>query len=231
MDVERRQRKKREARERILAACERAFRDRGFDAATVEEIALAADVSRQTFFNYFPSKEAALTELGFRWMAAIQDAAVAEVERGSRETGALAPGVLGRMGAAMRSQMRAFEADRAFARLVFTRSGVMFPQGPHVGGHGDRARLERTRDLFAGAIAMVRLAQASGEMRSDAAPEQIAEILVATMFVTVRLALTDYWEVGADLETRVMRAMTLVIEGLAESPGRARVTGSHRGDP
>jgi AcrR family transcriptional regulator len=212
----RRERKKREARERIVETCERLFRERGLDRTTVEEIAEAADISRQTFFNYFPSKEAALTEVGFRWMDASQAAAVEAVRGGPPEAS-----VLSRMGAALRAQMRLFEADRAFARLVFTRSGVMFPQGPHVDVPADKARLERTRGLFAGNVALVRAGQSRGEIRDDASPEQIAEILVATMYVTVRLALTDYWEVGADLEPRVMRAMELVIGGLATRPGLA----------
>jgi len=42
-----------------MAAIELAF-ERGVDGATVDEISRRADVSARTFFNYFPSKEAAL---------------------------------------------------------------------------------------------------------------------------------------------------------------------------
>ncbi len=56
------QRKERTHR-RLLEEAERLFRNKGFDAVTVEEIAIAADVAKGTFFNYFESKEILLGEL------------------------------------------------------------------------------------------------------------------------------------------------------------------------
>jgi AcrR family transcriptional regulator len=59
----RRARKRREIRERIQQAAQELFLDMGYDHVTVEQVADRADVSRATFFNYYPSKAALLREL------------------------------------------------------------------------------------------------------------------------------------------------------------------------
>src|SRR5436853_609935 len=52
-----RERKKRKTRESIANAAARLFTERGFEVVTVAEVARAAEVSEQTVFNYFPTKE------------------------------------------------------------------------------------------------------------------------------------------------------------------------------
>ena len=52
-----RQRKKTATRDRIRAAALRLFREQGYDATTIEQIAADAGVSHMTFFRYFPTKE------------------------------------------------------------------------------------------------------------------------------------------------------------------------------
>jgi len=56
--------RQRRARAKLLATALELFLQRGFDAVTVAEIADAADMSRRSFFRYFPSKE----DLVFDWL-------------------------------------------------------------------------------------------------------------------------------------------------------------------
>jgi AcrR family transcriptional regulator len=52
-----RERKKQQTRRAIADAAKRLFLERGFEQVSVAEVARAADVSEQTVFNYFPTKE------------------------------------------------------------------------------------------------------------------------------------------------------------------------------
>lgn len=55
-----RERKKKEARHRIVQAAEHLFASKGLDGTTMEDVANSADVSVATVYNYFGSKSALL---------------------------------------------------------------------------------------------------------------------------------------------------------------------------
>ena len=55
-DESRAERRKRETRERLLDAALKVFLERGFDAATTAEMAVAADVGAGTFYLHFKDK-------------------------------------------------------------------------------------------------------------------------------------------------------------------------------
>jgi len=71
----RRERKRRQTRERIEQAAMTLFLERGFDATTIEDITEAADVSKRSFFDYFPSKE----EVVVAWQDSFADRLMAAV--------------------------------------------------------------------------------------------------------------------------------------------------------
>jgi AcrR family transcriptional regulator len=52
-----RERKKQQTRQLLSETARRLFSERGFEQVSIAEIAREADVSEQTVFNYFPSKE------------------------------------------------------------------------------------------------------------------------------------------------------------------------------
>ena len=60
-----RARKKERTRQALSHEALALFRDKGFERTTIDDIAAAADVSRRTFFRYYPTKEAVL----FPWRA------------------------------------------------------------------------------------------------------------------------------------------------------------------
>jgi AcrR family transcriptional regulator len=56
------ERKKEETKSRIVATAVRLFKEQGFEITTMEQIAAEVDIAKGTLYNYFPVKEAILSE-------------------------------------------------------------------------------------------------------------------------------------------------------------------------
>ena len=204
-----REAKRVQVRGEILRVCEKMFRARGVDATSVEEIAAAAGVSRQTFFNYFPGKYAVVAELALEWLKR-------QGELPRLEGGAGKKSVLAGARKYVSAQARAIEADRKFMTLVITHAGPFAASGG-VEARGRQAELGRS--IFLGVAQVMRAGQASGEIRAGIDPKRAAEVYVSAMLMTVRLWLADPAAKKESLEAR-MNAAIDVLEGGLKAPRR-----------
>lgn len=77
-----REHQKRKRRERIFKVALALFREKGFQATTAGDIAKEAHVSRGTFFNYFPYKEAVLLDYGNQLLIRLKEEALRRLAQG-----------------------------------------------------------------------------------------------------------------------------------------------------
>lgn len=161
-ELSRRERKKQETRQSLLAAAMALFHEKGYDATPVEEITERADVAKGTFFNYFPSKEALLAELA-AWRVEQMRSAL-DVKSGAPAS------PVGRL-----------------KRLLTLLQGQALRDG-HLMQRALAARLAQppahlARHQLHGLVNdLVLEAQAAGEMRSDLEPGVIGDLLHLLFF-------------------------------------------------
>jgi AcrR family transcriptional regulator len=198
-----RERKKRETREAIAEAARRLFRERGFDAVTVADVARAADVSEKTVFNYFAAKEDLVFARGAERRAALIDA-----------VRALPPGVS--PVAAFRTATAAFldDVDRGPVEAI-----VAIPRLV-TGSQALRNRLFLLWEEEAAALAPA-IAEHAGDAPDDVTPVVVARTLAWAHRTVFRaafrrlLAGEDRRAVAADLRRQAERTYDLLETGLA----------------
>ena len=196
LEVSRRERKKEETKERIVKAALRLFKNHGFEATTVDEIAEQADVAKGTFFNYFPRKEAVFSYLAERW--------VAEAER--------------KIAAILAKGLPAWPK----VRDVFLEFASFYEEDRDLSLH---MAMEWTRRMHAQddavcrrwdalGVHVVRQLQAKGELRRDVAPERVSRVLADVYHGTLMMWLESP-EPPFPLKDEMRKRLTLVLEGLA----------------
>lgn len=112
-----RERKKEQTRQLIAEAARLLFTERGFDRVTVAQIARAADVSEQTVFNYFPTKE----DLVYWRLGAFEEELLRTVRDrrpGESALGAFRRFLLGQQGLLGRFDRQAREQLVAITRMI-----------------------------------------------------------------------------------------------------------------
>ena len=192
-----RERQKQRRKERIYRAALELFRDYGFDRTTADDIAKKSHVSRGTFFNYYPHKEAVLLEYG----AELMDEAWSEAER-RLEAGEDPLSVLRFFWDRLAELSEIELGPELFARVAYE----LLNPDPERAAYAYRMLplAERVKRLLAP------LAEA-GRLRTDLSLERISAVL-ADNFLLAALRWAAYGA-GANLKEETRKFLTLALEG------------------
>jgi AcrR family transcriptional regulator len=198
------ERKRRQARQRIIQAAEELFLERGFDGVSVGDIAERAEVGRTTFFRYFGDKQEVVFAEEQELLDTIAAAGQAE--------GTAAPRSATEAVEQLRPVVLALCAQAAADPEAYTRHFQLIEQHPEL-----RARDAVKTQQIAGKLSDLLIHRGSDEATALFA----GQIALACYQTARRLANNPHTLVG-ETRTAFKRALTLgtgAAETQAEPPG------------
>jgi AcrR family transcriptional regulator len=200
-----RERKKEQTRRLIAETARRLFGERGFERVTVAEIARVAEVSEQTVFNYFPTKE----DLVYWRLRSFEEELLATIRERAPGEPALA----------------------AFRRFLLAQRGLLGKQDPQAREElaaltrmitESPALLAREQQIFAGYTASLAalLAEETGAEPADLRPWVAANAMMGVHRALVHHARGRVVEgmrhprLAAEVRARAEEALAVLDEGL-----------------
>jgi len=194
------ERRKEKTRRKIVTIAVELFREQGFEATAMEQIADEADIAKGTLYNYFPSKEAIITayvQQSLEEQHADRITLLGEIP----DTRARLTAILSDLMERVRLQSDIFEMYLAYRvrNVVSLRPDTSEP--------GKRA-------FGSLAFELIRLGQASGEIRTDLPLNMLVDFVE---FVFVEVAKQFYVEPDDfDAGTAIEQGVNLFMSGVEE---------------
>ncbi len=181
--------RKEATRARLLESAVRLFAARGYDETSVDDVAAAADVARQTFFNHFPGKEDVVRS----WVRSrdVEVATALQDAPGNHATTRISRGLL--------TVASLYDADAATSRpLVRHWVRIGGPVLPTAGSMAEPLRV------------IVEQGQRDGQLRADVP----AEVAARTLLDVYRGALYRWSSGDEDLHPLMGPPVRLVLTSL-----------------
>ena len=170
-----RERQKEKRRTRIYQTAIELFKRGGFQATTATDIARASNVSRGTFFNYYPYKEAVLLDYGAQIMARLRVLAETRLSEG------VVPGQVLQEVWSKLAEESALERD-LIPPLAYE---VMNPSPERAHTAYQALPLSRVVELI------LRPMQQSGQLRTDLSVQRMSN-LIADTYLMIALRWSAY---------------------------------------
>ena len=161
----RREYNKQQCRVRILKASRQLFRAKGFEQTTMEDVALHAEVSKATLYNYFTNKDSLLLGIAEAALDEIRQLVAEELQD---EQSAVQK---------LHRVMQTFVLDLARYLALCRKTTYL---NSFEGSELYRTRLEMLEILRA----LVLEGQAQGTLRSDIGAQDIVDLLMGVYFTT-----------------------------------------------
>jgi AcrR family transcriptional regulator len=207
-DLGLRERKKQRTRELLSTTARRLFSERGFEQVSIAEIAQAAEVSEQTVFNYFPSKED-LVYGGLETFEAELLAAIRERPAGQTVIDAFGDFILEPRG------LFAADDDAAANELIAVTR--MIAASPAL-----RAREQQIFARYTATLAQL-LAEEARATQADLRPYVVANALIGVHRVLIAFVreqldtgTSDRRRLRRDVRRRAADALALLADGLGD---------------
>lgn len=191
-----RERQKERRRNRIYAVAIDLFKRNGFQQTTATDIAKGAHVSRGTFFNYYPYKEAVLLDFGAELVDTLADQAERQLQNGVSPEQVLQ------------------EIFKQLAQFCSKDKDLFPPLAYEVlNPDPDRARTAYQALPLSKVIEMcLRPLKEQGRLRDDLSLERMCN-LIADTFLMVALRWSAYNSEG-DLEQELRKSLAMMLDGV-----------------
>lgn len=206
----RREEKREATRQDILTAARSLFSDKGYDATSVDDVALAANVAKGTFYYHFNSKDELLH--------ALQEMMIEEFSAHAREKLSAGISPIKVLSEFVSEMAKWNEANADLSRAVFAEKFSRFSRSGHHGHHGhgkehgEHCSIEEKKRKFVTLInEMIGQAQKVGEVRNDVEAEDLVRVILPPIMFT-----TANWLFNQEgsLSERLERCLKLVLEGV-----------------
>ena len=188
---------KQRTRERVLSAARRLFTERGYEGATIRDIAQAAGMSTGAVFASFSDKSELFDEI----LTADYEVIYAQMKQASLAAATVEEGVIGMFAVAYGFHVDQLPLLQASIAVSWTRSET-----------AERRNRGHLKHIFTLLTGVLNRGVERGELKSESDVKLLAEIIWDVYVANYRRAIFDAWSVEA-LLSRLSDQLKVILAG------------------